>query len=269
MRSISELASLKGRRAVVTGGAGHIGLAAAEALLEMGARLVLLDLDLAETTRCANVLAERWPGMVVPVACDLADEELTRAAARQVVALLGGLDILVHSAAFVGTTRTAGWSAPFAQQSVAAWDHGMRVNLTSAFILTQELRQALAASPGGSVVLVSSIYGIVGSDAAVYEATTMNPDRVLAYSASKGGLLMLMRHLATLLAPEIRVNAISPGGIERGQPEAFRKNYSARTPLKRMGVEEDLKGAVAYLASDLSAYVTGHNLIVDGGWTAW
>jgi NAD(P)-dependent dehydrogenase (short-subunit alcohol dehydrogenase family) len=97
----------------------------------------------------------------------------------------------------------------------------------------------------------------------------MNSDRVLAYSASKGGLLQLMRHLATLLAPKVRVNAISPGAIERAQPKAFRRRYAERTPLKRLGREEDLKGAVAYLASDLSAYVTGHNLVVDGGWTAW
>mgnify|MGYP001558703928 FL=1 len=89
------------------------------------------------------------------------------------------------------------------------------------------------------------------------------------YGASKAGLLQLARHLATTLAPRIRVNAISPGGVWRGQPQAFHARYEARTPLKRMAVEEDVKGAVAYLASDLSAYVTGHNLLVDGGWTAW
>ncbi|MBL8490125.1 MAG: SDR family oxidoreductase, partial [Rhodocyclaceae bacterium] len=146
---------------------------------------------------------------------------------------------------------------------------GMRVNLTAAVVLVQEMRQALAASGHGSVILVSSIYGVVGSDAAVYAGTQMNADRVLSYSASKGGLLQLMRHFSTLLAPAVRVNAISPGGIERGQPEAFRRQYAERTPLKRMGTEEDMKGAVAFLASDLSAYVTGQNLMVDGGWTAW
>jgi NAD(P)-dependent dehydrogenase (short-subunit alcohol dehydrogenase family) len=89
------------------------------------------------------------------------------------------------------------------------------------------------------------------------------------YAASKGGLLQLMRYLSTLLAPEVRVNAISPGGVWRGQPEAFHERYKARTPLGRMAREEDLKGAICYLASDLSLYVTGHNLVVDGGWTAW
>ena len=89
------------------------------------------------------------------------------------------------------------------------------------------------------------------------------------YAASKGGLIQLTRWLATVLAPDVRVNAIIPGGIWRNQPETFREQYVARTPLGRMGAEEDLKGAAAYLASDLSAYVTGQNLIVDGGWTAW
>jgi NAD(P)-dependent dehydrogenase (short-subunit alcohol dehydrogenase family) len=117
------------------------------------------------------------------------------------------------------------------------------------------------------VILFSSIYGLVGPDLGLYAGTKMaNP---AGYGASKGGLVSLARHLATVLAPKVRVNAITPGGIERGQPASFRKRYKARAPLARMAVEEDLKGAVAYLAGDLSAYVTGHDLVVDGGWTAW
>jgi len=101
----------------------------------------------------------------------------------------------------------------------------------------------------------------------LYEGTKMaNP---AGYNASKGGLLQLTRYLATIMAPKIRVNAISPGGVWRNQPESFKRRYEKRTPLRRMACEEDMKGAVAYLAGDLSAYVTGHNLVVDGGWTAW
>ena len=254
---------------MVTGGGGHIGLAAAEALAELGARVALLDVGADRCHAAAERLNDRFPGAAVPIACDLSVESETRAGVREACTRLGGLDIVVHSAAFVGTSDVPGWSVPFSSQSVAAWDAGMRVNLTSAFVIAQEAREALAASGHGAIILISSIYGLVGSDPSVYEGTGMNADRVLAYSASKGGLLQLMRHLATLLAPHVRVNAISPGGIERSQPEKFRRQYAARTPLKRMGREEDLKGAVAYLASDLSAYVTGHNLVVDGGWTAW
>jgi NAD(P)-dependent dehydrogenase (short-subunit alcohol dehydrogenase family) len=107
----------------------------------------------------------------------------------------------------------------------------------------------------------------VGPDFQLYEGTPLaNP---AAYGVSKAGLLQLVRYLATALAPGVRVNAISPGGVERGQPEVFQARYRERTPLGRLASEEDLKGAIAYLASDLSSYVTGHNLVVDGGWTAW
>jgi len=117
------------------------------------------------------------------------------------------------------------------------------------------------------VILVSSIYGMVAPDWSLYRDTTMaNP---AAYGASKGGLIQLARYLATLMAPAVRVNALTPGGAWRGQPDPFHERYKARTPLRRMATEEDFKGAAAYLASDLSAYVTGQNLIVDGGWTAW
>ena len=143
----------------------------------------------------------------------------------------------------------------------------MRVNLTSSFVLVQEAREALSASGRGSVILFASTYGLVGPDHRLYEGTTMaNP---AGGAASKGGLLQLTRYFATTLAPGIRVNAISPGGVWRQQPESFHRRYVSRTPLGRMATEEDLKGATAYLASDLSAYVTGHNLVVDGGWTAW
>lgn len=269
MRTVAELIDLSGRKAMVAGGAGHIGAAAAETLVELGARVAILDLDPGACREGAKALNQRRSGSAIPLPCDLSDVAATRGAVRECVSTLGGLDILVHSAAFVGTTRVAGWAVPFEQQTVEAWDAGMRVNLTSAFVLAQEARNALAAASRGSVILISSIYGLVGSDPAVYEGSGMNQDRVLAYSASKGGLLQLMRHLATLFAPRIRVNAISPGGVARDQPELFRQRYEARTPLKRMATEEDMKGAVAYLASDLSAYVTGHNLVVDGGWTAW
>ena len=143
----------------------------------------------------------------------------------------------------------------------------MRVNLTSAFVMVQEASNALAASGDGSVIFFASTYGLAGPDMRLYAGTKMASPA--GYGASKGGLLQLTRYLATILAPRIRVNAITPGGIWRNQPEAFHRRYVSRTPLSRMATEEDLKGAVAYLASDLSAYVTGHNLIVDGGWTAW
>ena len=253
-RSLRELGDLRGRRAVVAGGAGHVGRAVREALAEQGASVAVLD----------RVAAEEAEVMLT---CDLADEAGTRAAVREATERLGGLDVLVHCAALVGSSDLDGWSVPFDAQTVEAWDAALRVNLTSAFVLVHEARAALMESGRGSVILIGSTYGMVGPDLGLYAGTEMgNP---IGYGASKGGILQLMRYLATMLAPAVRVNAISPGGVLRDQPESFRERYRARTPLRRMATEEDLKGAVAYLASDLSAYVTGHNLVVDGGFTAW
>jgi NAD(P)-dependent dehydrogenase (short-subunit alcohol dehydrogenase family) len=258
---------LGGRVALVTGGGGHIGSVMAEALLELNARVIIHDVDEGACHSAVGRLRSMGFQQVEPRVADLSDESQTRELARSSTAVNGRLDILIHSAAFVGTTRFPGWAEPFDQQSLAAWDAALRVNLTAAFLLVQEALPALRASGHGSVIFLSSTYGMVGPDFGLYEGTAMqNP---AAYGASKGGLVQLARHLATLLAPEVRVNALTAGGVERGQPELFQARYRARTPLGRMATEEDYKGAAAFLAGDLSAYVTGHNLVVDGGWTAW
>jgi NAD(P)-dependent dehydrogenase (short-subunit alcohol dehydrogenase family) len=267
MRSIRQLGSLAGRRAVVTGGAGHIGLAIGETLIELGARVAILDRDERACRSRVRELARRRSGSAFAVVCDLADEARTRAAAREAIRVMGGLDVLIHAAAFVGDTRLPGWAAAFPKQTASAFEAALRVNLTSAFILAQECRHSLERSTHGSIILFSSIYGTVAPDFELYKGTSMaNP---AGYGASKGGLQQLARHLAAQLAPHVRVNTISPGGVLRGQPAVFRSRYVRRAPLRRMAREEDLKGAVAYLASDLSSYVTGHDLRVDGGWTAW
>jgi NAD(P)-dependent dehydrogenase (short-subunit alcohol dehydrogenase family) len=160
-----------------------------------------------------------------------------------------------------------GWIAPFKEQSSDIWRHALEINLTAPFILTQIFADALISSGHGTVINIASIYGMIGPDMRIYEDTPLG--NAAAYSASKGGLLQLTRWLATVMAPDVRVNAITPGGVWRNQPDTFVNKYIERAPLKRMGKEEDFKGAIAYLSSDLSAYVTGQNLVVDGGWTIW
>ncbi|MBI3021807.1 MAG: SDR family oxidoreductase [Candidatus Omnitrophica bacterium] len=266
-RTLADLMRLSGRKALITGGTGHVGVAVGEALVELGATVAVLDVDAARCQERADALGRMRARSAVAIPCDLRDEQATRGAIHRSIEWLGGLDILVHCAAYVGTDQLPGWVVPFEQQTVDAWDAAMRVNLTSAFIMVQEARTMLDASGTGSVILIGSTYGLVGPDPRLYEGTTMGTPA--GYAASKGGVLQLTRYLSTVLAPRVRVNAITPGGIWRNQPEAFHQRYVSRTPLGRMASEEDLKGAVAYLASDLSAYVTGQNLVVDGGWTAW
>lgn len=268
MRTISELIRLDGRSAIVTGGAGHIGFAVCETLMELGAEVCILDIDDAESGRKCTLLNSRgYNRSIFSIPVDFKDDQDTRNAILRGIETMDGLDILIHSAAFVGTTNYPGWSVPFDQQTLSSWEAAMRVNLTAGFLMVQTAGPFLGKSEGGSVVFIGSIYGVLGPDTGLYEGTSMVTPA--AYAASKGGLLQLTRYLATVLAPHIRVNMITAGGVSRGQPEQFQERYIGKTPLGRMACEEDFKGAVAYLSSDLSSYVTGSNLFVDGGWTAW
>jgi NAD(P)-dependent dehydrogenase (short-subunit alcohol dehydrogenase family) len=261
MRSLASLSQLEGRKALIAGGAGHVGRAAAEALIELGASVALIDRNESVLEYASSLSAK------AAFVCDLADEDELRRTVRSVIERLGGLDILVHSAAYVGTTTSPGWAVPFSEQTVQAWDAAFRVNVTAGFISVQEARAALSASGNGSIVFIGSIYASLAPDFRLYEDTAMaNP---AGYGSSKGALLQLMRHCSTLLAPQVRVNSISPGGIQRGQPAAFVDRYERKVPLGRMATEEDVKGAIAFLSSDLSAYVTGHDLVLDGGWGVW
>lgn len=267
MKTLTELMSLSDRVALVTGGAGHIGQAVDEALAELGARLVILDIDEERCVESARAIQQRFETPVMPLAVDLTDEDEVRSVPEKIIERFGRLDIVVNCAALVASSALKGWSVPFAEQRTEAWRLGLEINLTAPFVLIQACAEVLRASRGGSVVNISSIYGMVGPDMRLYENTKLG--NVAAYAASKGGLVQLTRWLSTVLAPHVRVNAISVGGVWRDQPEKFHRRYVERTPLARMATEEDLKGAVAYLASDLSTYVTGQNLVVDGGWTAW
>lgn len=267
MRSIKELMNLGGRVALVTGGAGHIGAVICETLAELGAKVAILDMDENSIMRVSRTLREALGAETMSLALDLKDEASLRSVPEKVLERFGGIHILVNCAALVGTSDLKGWATPFSEQSPDIWRQALEVNLTAPFVLVQTCAPALAASGHGSIINIGSIYGVVGPDLSLYEGTPLgNP---AAYAAAKGGLLQFTRWSATVLAPEIRVNAISPGGIWRNQAKSFHERYVMHTPLKRMGSEEDLKGAVAYLASDLSAYVTGQNILVDGGWTAW
>lgn len=266
MKSLAELSNLEGRVALITGGAGHLGMAMAEALAENGATIALLDMD---EQRCRDRTLELslkgYNAFYVVV--DLSNEQLTRHAVKEVASKYNRLDIVIHAASLVGTDRVQGWAVPFESQTLETWQLAMRVGLDPAFTILQEAHPFLKASGHGAVIFVSSIYGLVAPNNSLYEGTQMQTPS--AYSAVKGALNQLTRHFAGLLAPDIRVNALTPGGIIRGQSDIFIERYESRTPMRRMGSEEDFKGAAAFLASDLSAYVTGHNLVVDGGWTAW
>ena len=263
-QSIQDMMSLKGRVAVVTGGAGHLGRTICTTLAELGASVAIVDRQ--DAVRFAKELAGSLPVETFGMEVDLEDEAATRSIPDTVKVRFGRCEVLVNNAAFVGTSNLEGWAVPFSSQSAETWRRAIEVNLTAAFVLSQAFVPLLTRDKA-SIINIASIYGSLGPDWSLYQGTAMgNP---AAYAVSKGGLLQLTRWLATTLAPGIRVNAISPGGIERGQSAAFVERYNLQTPMRRMAREDDLKGAIAFLAGDASRYVTGQNLLVDGGRSVW
>jgi NAD(P)-dependent dehydrogenase (short-subunit alcohol dehydrogenase family) len=266
MTTLAELGSLKGRTALITGAAGGIGRVIAQTLAEQGASLLLVDRPGSDYGTLPAELAKNWNTKVHALSCDLEQQAERERLIADVSAMPGGLQVLINNAGFVGTTGLQGWVTGFEQQSVETWRRALEVNLTAAFDLAKGLIPLLRQGKG-SIINIASIYGSFGPDYSLYEGTAMgNP---AAYAASKGGLLQLTRWLATTVAPQVRVNSISPGGVWRNQPESFVERYKARTPLARMATEDDFRGAIAFLASDLSGYVTGQDLAVDGGWGVW
>lgn len=267
MITLRQLMSLHGRRALITGATGFLGRMMADTLGEMGADLLLVDRPGSDFEPLEEELRERWQVATQAMACDLEIEAERTAMIAAVKADGQGLNCLINNAAFIGASELQGWIAPFSEQTLSTWRRAMEVNLTAAFHLCQAFTPELRIAQGGNIINIASIYGEYGPDWRLYEGTVMgNP---AAYGASKGGLIQLTRWLATTIAPDVRVNAISPGGVSRNQPEVFMQRYVARTPLARMATEDDFRGAVAYLASDLSQYVTGQILRVDGGWGTW
>ncbi|MBF0233413.1 MAG: SDR family oxidoreductase [Desulfamplus sp.] len=266
MTSLKELMDMKGRVALITGATGGLGKIFSETLAELGADLLLVDRPGTDIKDFAISIATSWNISVKEIYCDLEDQK-SRSNLAQEVNTLGRLNVLINNAAFVGTSELTGWAVPFEKQNIETWRRAFEVNLTAVFDLCQSFAPILKNAKGASIINVASIYGLLGPDWRLYEGTTMgNP---AAYAASKGGLIQLTRWLATTIAPHVRVNAISPGGVFREQPEVFVNRYETRTPLGRMASEDDFRGVVAFLASDMSRYVTGQNLAVDGGWVAW
>lgn len=267
MSTIGELSDLSGRRALITGATGWLGQTFADTLAELGADLILVDRPGSDFQALNEGLKKRWKVSLENHPCDLENQTQRAELIAKLTDSGLGLNILINNAAFVGTSDIPGWGVRFEDQSIETWRRAIEVNLTAIFDLSRGLSPLLKASKNGSIVNIASIYGMYGPDWGLYEGTNMsNP---AAYAASKGGLIQLTRWLATTISPEVRVNAISPGGIFRSQPEVFVNRYKNKTPLGRMADEEDFRGAIAYLASDLSKYVTGVNIPIDGGWGAW
>src|SRR5512147_2958849 len=273
---IQEQFDLRGRAAVVTGGAGLLGAEFCRTLAEAGASVAVVDLnaDLAAKV-AADLTGAGYGATAVPT--DITRPESVRDLVAKVNAAFGRLDVLVNSAALdpkFDPDAVSKGIAPgkFEDYPLEQWNAALNVNLTGMFLTTQAcVKQMIAQGKKGSIINICSTYGLNGPDQRIYikegKRVAFKP---IYYTVTKAGVMGFTKYLAAYYADtEIRVNALTPGGVFNNHEDYFVKNYSAKTILGRMAKKDEMNGALLFLASEASSYMTGNNVIVDGGWTAW
>jgi NAD(P)-dependent dehydrogenase (short-subunit alcohol dehydrogenase family) len=265
MKSLQELFNLKGSTVAITGGAGYLGSTLCETMAEAGSNVVIIDSDKNKTDELIKHITNKFSGNHLGINVDLSNKNDILSIPTIINNNFNNIDCLINCASLVGDSNLKGWAESFDKQDIDTWEKAMSINLTSVFYLIQKCEFLLRKSKSPSIINIASIYGFAGQKPLLYEGTNyLTP---AAYASSKGGLIQLTRYLATILSPQIRVNCISPGGIKRDQNKEFINRYEKMTPLDRMGTEQDFRGITLLLASNLSSYITGQNIVVDGGWS--
>jgi NAD(P)-dependent dehydrogenase (short-subunit alcohol dehydrogenase family) len=273
MKALPENFDLNGRVAVVTGGAGLLGQQFCKTLAEAGAQVVVVDLNESAAEQTAAALRQNHL-QAAAVSTDVTDPESVKRMAKTVISSFGRLDILVNSAALdpkFDPQQQGRHSNSFEEYPLEAWNQALEVNLTGMFLCCQAAVRPMVSQGKGSIINICSTYGLAGPDQRIYQRAGQPPQyKPVYYSVTKAGVLGMTRYLATYYAgTEIRVNALTPGGVYNNHDETFVQNYSYRTVVGRMARVDEMNGGLLYLASDASSYMTGSNLVIDGGWTAW
>lgn len=274
MTELPDLFDLTGRTAVVTGGAGLLGVQFCRTLAEAGANVVVVDIDREAAEAAAEDLhAEGWGAMAAPT--DITDPEAAEALVAKTLEAYGRLDVLVNSAAldpkFDQENVEAQGANAFESFPLEAWNQALAVNLTGMFLCSQAAAKPMLTQGKGVMINLCSTYGLGGPDQRLYQREGKPPRyKPVTYTVTKAGVLGMTKYLATYYAgKDIRVNALSPGGVFNNHDDQFVQAYSYRTVMGRMAHKHEMNGAILFLASDASSYMTGANLVVDGGWTAW
>ena len=270
-KNLVELFSLKEKIAIVTGALGLLGKNHCQALAEAGANVVVCDLDESE---CAK-FAAKLPSLSLGIYADIRNKKSVIDLKNKIISNYGKIDILVNNAAMndkFEDPSTALEDSKFENYPVEMFKKSLDVNVTGMFLCSQVLGSEMAKKQSGSIINIASTYGLVAPDQSIYKNDQGEQTfyKSAAYPVTKGAVISFTKFLAAYWGNKgVRVNSLSPGGVKDNQDEFFVKNYSKKTPLGRMANPEDYKGALVFLASDASNYMTGANLIVDGGWTAW
>lgn len=260
---------LTGKVVVITGGTGLLGLAYCQGLSEHGAQVVMVDLASANPVAKAETIKTADGRKALGINCDVSSEADVINLFEQVMAKFGRVDVILNNAAATGEhlMRQGAVFNSFEDSTLAVWESAIKVNLTGVYLVAREGGKAMLKSGGGSLVNVSSTYGVVGPDHRMYEGMKFNS--LPSYAAAKAGVHGLTRWLATYWGDKgIRVNTLVPGGVQNNHDPEFVRRYSDRTPLRRMARRDDMVGMMVFLASDASSYCTGQQYFVEGGWTA-
>lgn len=272
---MGDLFTLQGKIAVVTGALGLIGKEHCRALARAGANVVVTDVDEGACSGFAQELEAAGMPETAGFGADITRESEVKRLYDRIVARFGVVDVLVNNAAIndkFESPAAAAELSKFENYPLSLWQKSIDVNITGTFLCSQVLGADMARRGKGSIINVASTYGIVAPDQGLYKKPDGSQSfyKSAAYPVTKGAVISFTRFLAAYWGSAgVRVNALSPGGVEAGQDGYFIESYSKRTPLGRMAKADDYQGALVFLASDASAYMTGANLVVDGGWTAW
>lgn len=260
----SNLFDVSGKVIVVTGASGLLGSNFSRELSKLGAKVVLADIASEE----AETIAQELNNDCIGVTLDVSKKESWISLKEKVLSEFGKIDVLVNNAAFTNQSKSTGYDSNFSDFPLDAWEDIMKVNLTGTFLGCQIIGDWMCKNNGGSIINFSSLYGVVSPNHTIYEGTGIS--QPVAYSVSKSGVVSLTKYLGALWGKHnVRVNSISPGGVENKHNEVFLQRYSVLNPMKRMADKSEMLGAVVYLSSEASSYCNGHNLVVDGGWSIW
>ena len=265
---------IPGRVAIVTGGAGQLGSRHCQALAQAGGSVVIADVETARAETLAEGISETASSPAHAIHTDVTDTDSVRSMVDETLEKFGRIDILVNNAAVdpkFDTQDAVVHSAAFEDYPLEHWQRSLEVNITGMFLCAQAVAKPMLKAGRGVMVNISSTYGLVGPDQRLYQRPDQPQQfKPVDYSVTKAAALGLTRYLATYFAGKgIRVNALTPGGVFAGHDEEFVRRYSAKTILGRMASRDEVSAALLFLASDASSYMTGANLVVDGGWTAW
>ena len=277
-RGVRDLYDLSGRVALITGGAGLLGTRHAEAVAEMGGIPALVDLDRERCVSAARALGDRFKVDAAAFVVDITNKEGVAQCVADIIARYGRIDILVNNAALTvkgGGRDVADYFAPFEDYPLALWEKALRVNLTGTFLVTQAVGKIMVAQRRGAIVNIASDVALISPDHRIYRGmvspSSGKPfNTPISYATTKAAIINFTRYLATYWADHnIRVNALSPSGVYDGHDPEFVRRLSNLIPLGRMAHPDEYKGAIIFLVSDASSFMTGANLVVDGGRTAW